>query len=309
MPPFPRAEKNMTQKKSNRLILILVLVIPTAIFICSIFYNAFHLTAPPPLPNPNGYDDLIKASKMLSPNVGGYTNRDLSELQMIVSTDSNALQLARAGLQKQCRVPLDYDPASSANLGHLTDMKRLDAGFAAEGNLAEMQGHPDEAARSYLEIVHLANESSRGGVLIDELVGISIEERGTDGLQKLIPKFDANTCRETAAALEALDAQRQTWDEVLQQENDWAHRSFPGIRHEIIRMMERKHLEKIDQAVERRFYKQQTRTRELIIDLAARAYELDKGHLPAALSDLVTNYLKTIPIDPATGTNMDYLPK
>jgi competence protein ComGC len=46
----------------------------------------------------------------------------------------------------------------------------------------------------------------------------------------------------------------------------------------------------------------------LIINLAARAYELDKGHRPASLNDLVPDYLKTIPQDPSTGKNMDYSP-
>jgi len=44
-------------------------------------------------------------------------------------------------------------------------------------------------------------------------------------------------------------------------------------------------------------------TRQLLIDLAARAYELDKGQSPANVADLVPDYLKAIPQDPFTGTN------
>jgi hypothetical protein len=47
----------------------------------------------------------------------------------------------------------------------------------------------------------------------------------------------------------------------------------------------------------------------LITDLAARAYELDKGHLPANVADLVPDYLKAIPQDPFTDTNMIYSPR
>jgi hypothetical protein len=35
---------------------------------------------------------------------------------------------------------------------------------------------------------------------------------------------------------------------------------------------------------------------------------LDKGHRPANLADLVPDYLKAVPQDPFTGTNMVYLP-
>jgi hypothetical protein len=53
---------------------------------------------------------------------------------------------------------------------------------------------------------------------------------------------------------------------------------------------------------------QQTRTRLLLIQLAARAYELEKGQRPKSLADLVPVYLKTIPQNPLTGTNMAYYP-
>jgi hypothetical protein len=46
-----------------------------------------------------------------------------------------------------------------------------------------------------------------------------------------------------------------------------------------------------------------------MLDLAARAFELDKGHPPASASDLVPEYLKAVPQDPVTGTNMVYSPR
>ena len=60
--------------------------------------------------------------------------------------------------------------------------------------------------------------------------------------------------------------------------------------------------------IRQKFDAQAQRTRQLTLDLAARAYELDKGHPPANLTDLVPDYLKAVPQDPITGTNMVYLP-
>jgi competence protein ComGC len=54
----------------------------------------------------------------------------------------------------------------------------------------------------------------------------------------------------------------------------------------------------------RKFEAQEQRTRQLMIDLAARAYELDKGHRPASVADLVPEYLKAVPKDPIAGTNI-----
>ena len=131
----------------------------------------------------------------------------------------------------------------SNHLDELAGFKRLARAFAREGRLAEMENRTGDAAKSYLDTIRLGNESARGGVLIDELVGIAIEAIGTSHLQKLVDQLDAKTCRETAAALETLDSQRQTWNEVMQQESDWSRRTFPGLRNELIRLMTRKFIE------------------------------------------------------------------
>jgi hypothetical protein len=230
-------------------------------------------------------------------------------LQTLVDGNSNALQLVQSGLQMQCRVALDYSPNSSTLLDQLAGMKRLAQAFAAEGRLAEMENRPSAAAKSYLDAVHFGNESVRGGVLINELVDIAIEAIATSHLTNLVEQLDAKSCRETAATLEALDSQRQTRNEFMQQENDWSRRTFTGIRYEIVRLTTRKSLLPAQAAAERKLKQQQMRTRQLIIDLAARAYELDKGKPPASLADLVPDYLKTIPQDPFTGTDMVYSPR
>ncbi len=43
-----------------------------------------------------------------------------------------------------------------------------------------------------------------------------------------------------------------------------------------------------------------------MIQLASRAYALEEGAPPKTLADLVPAYLKAIPQDPFTGTNMAY---
>ena len=48
--------------------------------------------------------------------------------------------------------------------------------------------------------------------------------------------------------------------------------------------------------------------RKLMIDLAARAYELETGHPPKSIAELVPGYLKAMPLDPVTGTSMVYQP-
>jgi hypothetical protein len=159
-----------------------------------------------------------------------------------------------------------------------------------------------------LDAVRLGNKSACGGILIDQLVGIAIKAIGTSHLQKLIDQLDAKSCRETAATLETLDTQGQTWDEVMQQERAWSYRTFTSLRYELVRLTMRNTLNKNLKIAEEKFKKQEMKTRQLLIDLASHAYELNKGHRPASLADLVPDYLKAIPQDPLTGKNMVYSP-
>ena len=297
----------MKTKTRNWLVTILILAFPFVLFLGFLIFMEEPLPTLPVLPSPNGYDDLVKAGKMVPASAPDYSQMNLEELRKAVSTNAKALALARSGMTNECRVPMQFSLAyANSHINQLSDLKRLARAFAAEGRLAEMENRPADAAKSYLDLIHLANESGRGGILMDELVSIAIEALGTEDMQKLVPQLDAKTCDETAAALATLDSQRQTWDEVMQQESDWSHGTFRGWSYDIARWRTRKSTAASMKTTEQKFNAQEKKTRQLIIDLAARAYELDKGHPPANISDLVPDYLKAVPKDPVTGTNMVY---
>jgi hypothetical protein len=296
----------MTKKTRNWLLAFFILAFPFALF-CLFFFS--HLADIPPaqapLPNPNGYNALVKAGNMLARDTGNFNETNLTQVREIVSSNAAALTLARAGLSNQCRVPVQYSAFFNSNhLNEVFPIKSLARAFIAEGRLAEMENRPADAAKAYLDTIHLANESARGGLLIDELVGDAIEGIGRDHLQQLVPHLEAKTSRETAATLEILDAQKPTWSELLHQENAWSHAAFHGWRYDLVRWTERKSTASAMAAAKRKLNAEEQKTRRLILDLAARAYQLDKGHPPASTVDLVPEYLKAVPQDPVTGSNL-----
>ena len=67
----------------------------------------------------------------------------LEELRKLVAKNSDALQAARANLQEDCAVPLQFSQDYvSRHLPELADFKRLAQAFVAEGRLAEMENRP-----------------------------------------------------------------------------------------------------------------------------------------------------------------------
>jgi hypothetical protein len=300
----------MTTKTRNRLIVFCILAFP---FIVLFGFLVSQIVGPlppiQPLPNPNGYDDFVKAGEMVSTNSWNYDSTNLEQLRETVAANAEALALARAGLSNECRVPLQFSKVFAENhIPDLVSVRRVAQAFIAQGRLAEMQNQFSDAAKAYLDAIRLGNESGRGGILIDAMIGAACDSLGVQQLQKITGELDAKSCRETAATLETLRAQRQTWNEIMQQESDWSRRTF-GLRGQILKLFYHSRIKHNFQLAIDTMKSTQKKEAQLLIDLAARANELDKGKPPANVADLVPDYLKSIPQDPFTGTNMVYSPQ
>jgi len=293
----------MTIHLRNRLVAIFILLFPFLLFGGFLVHElAGPLPPLPPLPNPNGYDDLVKAGGMVSSNTWNGATLKGDQLRETVSANAAALALARTGLNQECRVPLQFSlPYLDRHLSELAGLKQLGQAFEIEGRFAEAEGRYRDAARNYLDLIDLGSASACGGPLIDALVGTAITVMGTIHLQKITVQLDAKTCREAAATLETLDAQQPSWAEVVQQENAWSRRTFPGIRYRLGELVMFSSLRKARQTAGKKILDREKQTRQLTLDLAARAYELEKGHRPASSADLVPDYLKTIPPDLVAG--------
>jgi hypothetical protein len=173
----------MTKKTRNWLITLAILIFPFVLFFGFLIFMEEPVPPLAPLPNPNGYDDLLKASQMLAASGDSSDATNLNQLREWVPKSAGALALARAGLSNQCRVPVQYTESYTSNhLDDLAGLKRLARAFAAEGRLAEAENRTDDAIKAYLDTIHLGNESARGGVLIDALVFAAINRARRAGL-------------------------------------------------------------------------------------------------------------------------------
>jgi hypothetical protein len=264
---------------------------------------------PAPLPNPNGYDDFLKAGTVVVGPVGDFPTLEHNTLRDLVSTNAEALRLLRLGLTRQCAVPAGIAVTNMA--GMMTDlagMKRLVQLLAAEGRLHELDDQPMEAARTYLDAIRFGNEISRGGLLINRLVGVACEAIGRAPLAKLLPKLKPEEARKIIAELERIDQTRVTWAEVQRGEKRFARHMLPRVNLLAWVVQWPQLLGSIKRASEKhnRIIAQE---RLLTVELALRCYQFDTARAPTRLEDLVPNYLSTVPQDPFSGQAMIYRPQ
>ena len=259
------------------------------------------------LPNPNGYDDFVKAGSLIVGPVADYSKLDRAELEQLLASNTEPLQLLRTGLTQRCQMPLE--PALNNPSGITTElggMKHAAQLLAAEGRLRELENKPGEAARSYVDAMRFGNEMSRGALLITRLVGIAGEAIGYNSLTRIAPQLNRNECQAVLSELERLDAARVSWAEVRQAENQCMRYHLKQQLNPAAWVIGWWKGRQIIQTAESRHKTALANERLLMADLAVRCYEMDTGAIPQNLDDLVPKYLAKVPQDPFAAQGLVY---
>jgi len=264
-------------------------------------------TVSAPLPSPNGYDDFVKAGKLLVSISSDYTKMPAEELRAYVGTNQEPLRLLRLGLQRECRVPTEHSATYFQNhLPALSSFKVLALLLSAKGRLAEAEGRYSAAAKIHLDLIHFGQSAARGGLIIDKLVGVAVEDIGLAGMERMFNHLNAESSRATLRALQELDASTDSAAEYIQRDREWARKAY-GWRGRLHAMWIGKTFFP-DRLSAQRFTPRLTaidrRRRQLVLNLATRAYELENGRRPSRAEDLVPSVLRVLPKDPETGTNL-----
>jgi hypothetical protein len=295
--------------KIRTLLLALAVIFVLAV-LTVIIVSTSRIPQRPPLPNPNGHDDFLKAAALLTGDVGNASTLNHDGLQALVSTNSEALRMLRLGLTRDCSVPTESAMENVPGmLTELSDMKRLVQLLAAEGRLREMDNRLADAAQCYLDAIHFGNQISRGGFIIHRLVGIACEAIGDTPLGKLAPRLSSQEARRVIAELEKAENAEVTWDEVRQNENRFVEYRLSQGFHPITWVMTRWEVWRARQRAEIKHKRVVAHLRLLIAELALRCYQSEQGRAPTGLKQLVPKYLQRVPADPFSGQPLVYRPQ
>lgn len=269
----------------------------------------FGRTVPPPLPIPNGYDDLIKAGQGIRGNVSAISELDTVALRLLVTNHANTLLLLRIGLSRTSAVPTESFIANFATAStDLTSLKALANLLRAEGRLAELERRPGDAARSYLDAIRLGGQMSHGGLIINRLVGIACEGVGCIPLVKLVPKLSGDEIRGLIAALEQVDEQTVSWDEITSNENRFTRAQLGSYPNPLRLATDLWLTRNVRRAAKERHEIALARLRLLAVELALRQHRSEIGTAPSQLEQLVPKYLRRAPTDPFSGRPLGYKP-
>ena len=263
----------------------------------------------PPLPNPNGYDDFIKAGQMITTTLDNLADFDQVQLRALVTTNREALKLLRVGLTRQCSVPTEATLTNPpAGLSHLAELKASAKLLAAEGRLAELENRPTDAIHSYLDCVRLGTEISRGGFMLNRLLGIACEAMGISPLVKLLPKLSCEQMRPLLAELEKANGNSITWKQVAKNERRFARAQVKIYSNPFSLVWLLWQTRKMDGRAQAKHDLTAAHLRLLTVELALRCYRCDQGNSPISLELLVPKYLQAVPTDPFGKGSLIYRP-
>jgi len=304
--------------RRTRIMLLALVVIVVLANVWLIVLSTGRPPARPPLPNPNGYDDFLKAATLLTGDLRGVGALGHDGLQAVVSTNSESLRLLRLGLTRQCALaPESALTNVPAILSQLAGLQRLAYLLEAEGRLRESDDRLADAAQSYVDAIHFGNEMSRGGFIISRNVGILCEMIGGTALSRLVPKLNPEAARRVIAELEQIDTAGVTWDEVRRNESSFARYEYKFARQQLggwfnaipLTMTRWVDAWRGRKQAEMRDRQLAAHVRLLTADLALRCYESEQRRAPTGLEQLVPQYLQRVPSDPFSGRPMIYRPQ
>lgn len=263
---------------------------------------AFPTFVPPPLPQPNGYDDLLRAAEMLAPRTDYYDEMDEEELAKIVEHNRPALEIAREALEMECGVPMDWsgDPAAGGDLAMLDRVqsaRTLCRAFHADMREELSRQQSSSAVSSGLAAYRLGKQCYRCGLMVDYLVGLAVQGVTINEFRRIVAQDPAARADILKSLAPLLDS-GETADEVIQRELDYIRSSSRGYMGWIVRFNLNQMIKAPVRSARQAALRTSAQQRLFVIHLALLAYHDQHDTWPDKLDNLAPEILTVVPVDP-----------
>jgi hypothetical protein len=288
------------------------IMVPLAVVLVVVIWVAVRTpdqTALPPLLNPNGYDDFVAAGRMLQGEWRNYWEWTDSQRKTYWESNQLALAKLREGLAKKSRIPLEFNPQFfTRHAGTISANNSLLVNLKIEAVVATAEGRMSDAVDASLDCLRFGNASAEGGLMIDAMLGLSKRSSGAEYLLTTLTNYDATLCHQIAAEAALVDSGVEPIAAILERDRRW-EREVNSLGERVREAYESLTTgRQLTAMFEKSYQREQRQLRQLILAAAARAYELEKGRPPQNAGELVPDYLKAVPRDPTTGTNLTLVP-
>ena len=301
----------MTDETRHRNWLVPVLALVLLVGGWVLFRALFPPFAPPERPAENAYDDFRQAADMLAERTGFYREMRPAELKSVVEQNRPALALVREGLNKECQVALDWsgDRAwlDNVHMKNLDAMRALSRALAAAARQANRDGEIDYAVQCGLDTIHLANQCSQGGLLVDRMLAGGVHATALFSLQEQVSQLNKIDSMRLLKKLQITPLQLEPPEAILDREKAFFRRlngTFQTLMMTgVIREQQHRSREQMEE-----FDRQHAVLEKLLqTHIALHAYQLDHdGQLPKKLDALAPNYLDRVPWDDFSGNPLLY---
>lgn len=275
----------------------------------------WQITSPPSvthtsLPNPNGYDDFLRAAQSQVTWATNFRNLSIDELRGMVQQHSQALVQVREGLTKQSAVRITNEVIwQDIHHVHLQSHRSMVLLLSAEGMIAVEEHRTNDAARAFTDATRLAHAAMHRGLMLDDMVTSACQTIAAERLKSVSSSISNNLRREIIQNLVALDTGRETATKVLERDRAWTRGTYGTMKSAWARLV----LYNTFRKTETNFIANHNRSvaalRIIIIDLAVRGHMAENsGKPPQKLDDLVPTWLPAVPIDPISNKPFIYQP-
>lgn len=176
----------------------------------------------PPLPSPNGHDRLLALAAQIPADVSDLDEKGGVTTGQFAAAHSNLVTEVQRALDLPALVPVAYTSSwIGGRMPELMSLRRLGKAVLACARHSASQADLMAATGARLATIKLGQQGTRGGLLIDFMVGSAMQINGLTHLSNSLPRTESASCKIALDGLLALQASQESLSAYVARERRW----------------------------------------------------------------------------------------